>query len=343
MKRKHIISLFFTILPTPIFAGQPLWTFTPTTATSLVFPKNITSSVIYTVSNNSAHPHNLVIKPIKGITQVGSCVLAPKGQDGDHCTLNLSITGNELPENGISGGPLLCQSNQDGTANNNLCYQPSMENILQITVGNPISENVDWRTQGAVTPVKNQGDCQSGYAFSTTGAIEGFYAINSNVLRSFSEQQIIDCSNNSGCDSGTVTQSLEYVISQGGIALGSSYPYTAQQHSCRIVPNVDVQVTGYTQITYQNEIALAEQVEQLPVSATIQVGDWFLNYSSSDGVINPNCSEDTAYQSVLIVGYTPTYWIIKNSYGRSWGNNGYLYLIRGINACGIANAAFAPT
>lgn len=98
-----------------------------------------------------------------------------------------------------------------------------------------------------------------------------------------------------------------------------------------------------TSILETVEIALAGQVEQLPVSATIKVGSCFENYSSADGVSNLNCSVDTAYQSVLIVGYTPTYWIIKNSYGRSWGNDGYLYLIRGVNACGIADSAFAPT
>lgn len=327
---------------TTIFAGQPVWTFTPTTATSVVFPINLSSSILYTVSNQSSRPHTLVIKPLQGVTQVAPCQLAPKGQENDHCTLNLLIRGSDLPSNGISGGPVLCQSNSDGTPNPNQCYQPSFENALQISVGEPLSESIDWRTQGAVTAVKNQGNCQSGYAFSTTGTVEGFYAIHSGSLRGFSEQQILDCSNNAGCDGGTVPPSLDYIIAQSGIALGSSYPYTAHQGICRTVSNVDVHITGYMQVPSQNEIALAEQVEQLPVSATIQVGSWFENYSSADGVINPNCSGDTDYQSVLIVGYTPTYWIIKNSYGRSWGNDGYLYLVRGINACGIANSAFAP-
>jgi len=90
----------------------------------------------------------------------------------------------------------------------------------------------------------------------------------------------------------------------------------------------------------KNEIALAMQVEQQPVSAMISIGPWFQSYSG--GVVNPDCSTDTQYQNVLVVGYTPTYWIIKNSYGTSWGSEGYLYLTRGTNACGIANAAFAP-
>lgn len=334
------LYLYLSILPTACFSGQPVWTLTPTTATTVVFPLNVTSSILYTVSNQSTRPHTLVIKPIQGVTQIAPCELAPRGQSGDHCTLNLSIRGSDLPLSGISGGPLLCQSNPDGTANPNQCYQPTKKNTLKITLGAPISESINWKTQGAVTAVKNQGNCQSSYAFSTTGAIEGYYAIHSGRLFGFSEQQLIDCSNNEGCDGGTVPQSLKYVIAQGGIALGATYPYTARQGICRTVSNIDVHITGYTQVPSQNEIALAEQVEKLPVSATIQVGPWFENYTG--GVINPDCSEDTASQNVLIVGYTPTYWIIKNSYGRIWGDDGYLYLIRGINACGIANSAFAP-
>jgi hypothetical protein len=339
-----ITKLFFATLSisTASFAGSPLWTFTPTTATSVIFPVNLTSSIVYTVANQSSRSHQLVIKPIPGVTQVGSCILAPKGQSGDTCTLNLSVIGSPLPATGISGGPSVCQSNSDGTPNPGQCYQPSQADILSITVGQSISGSVNWITKGDVTPVKNQGVCQSSYAFSTTGAVEGFNAIKTGSLRSFSEQQIVDCSANAGCDSGTVPISLQYIINQGGIALESQYPYTAHQGVCSSVADVNVHVTGLIQVPSKNEIALAQQVQQQPVSAMLGVGPWFQNYSSADGVINPDCSTNTQYQNVLIVGYTPTYWIIKNSYGASWGNGGYLYLVRGINSCSIANAAFAP-
>ena len=284
-----------------------------------------------------------MIKPISGVTQIGACRLAPKGQAGESCTLNLSVSGAQLPANGIFGGPVLCQSNQAGSPDLNQCYQPSQGDTLNVTVGPPIAESVNWRTQGAVTPVKNQGNCNSSYAFSTTGAVEGFYAINTGTLLGFSEQQIIDCSMNAGCDGGSVPASLAYIIGYGGIDEQVQYPYTAQQGSCRAVaPGVNVNIHGFIQIPSKNEIALAEQVERQPVSAMLSIGPWFESYTGSDGVVNPDCSADTQYQNVLVVGYTPTYWIIKNSYGASWGNNGYLYLIRGINACGIANAAFAP-
>ncbi|MBY0544423.1 MAG: C1 family peptidase [Gammaproteobacteria bacterium] len=338
-----INKLFLATLcvSTASFAGQPVWTFAPTTVTSVVFPTNVTSSIVYIVSNQSSQSHTLVIKPIQGITQIGACVLAPKGQTGDSCTLNLSVTGSQLPASGISGGPILCQSNNNGSPNLSECYQPSPGDTLNITVGPPISESVDWRARGVVTPVKNQGDCLSSYAFSTTGAVEGFYAIHSGNLRSFSEQQIVDCSENSGCDGGTVLTSLQYIINAGGIALEFQYPYTARQGICRNVSNVNVDVNKFIQVPPKNEIALAEQVEQQPVSAMISIGPWFQSYSG--GAINPDCSTDTEYQNVLIVGYTSTYWIIKNSYGSSWGSRGYLYLTRGINACGIANEAFAPS
>jgi len=340
MKAINLFIVTLCLSTTPF--AQPVWTFNPTTVTSVVFPINLTSSIVYTVSNQSSRTHNLVIKPIQGVTQVAPCVLAPKGQTGDSCTLNLLITGSQLPANGVSGGPVVCQSNNDGTPNVNQCYQPSQGDTLNITVGQSISEAINWRTQGVVTPVKNQGECQSSYAFSTTGAVEGFYAINTGTLRSFSEQQIIDCSTNAGCNGGSVPTSLQYIMAQNGIALESQYPYTARQGICRQVSDFNVDVTGFIQVPSKNEIALAEQVEQQPVSAMLRVGPWFQAYSNADRVVNPDCSSDTEYQNVLIVGYTPTYWIIKNSYGSRWGDDGYLYLIRGINACGIANNAFSP-
>jgi hypothetical protein len=335
---KLLIITFF--ISTACFADQPVWTLTPLTATTIVFPTNVTSSIIYTATNQSSRAHNLVIKPIQGITQVGPCTLAPKGQIGDTCTLNLSASGSLLPANGILGGPVVCQSNNDGTPNSNLCFLPAPQDTLNITLGAPIAGSVDWRTHGVVTPVKNQGGCLSSYAFSTTGAVEGFYAINEGSLRSFSEQQIVDCSANDACNGGTVPVSLQYIINQGGIAQEFNYPYTARQGTCRSVSQVNVQVTEFIQVPPKDEIALAMQVEQQPVSAMISIGPWFQSYSG--GVINPDCSADTEYQNVLIVGYSPTYWIIKNSYGTSWGSSGYLYLTRGINACGIANAAYAP-
>lgn len=324
------------------FADQPLWIFTPETATSVEFPVNLTSSIIYTVSNQSSRSRSLVIKPIQGVTQVSSCVLAPKGQTGDTCSLNLSITGSDLPQQGISGGPVLCQSDSNGAPNPLECYQPSPSDVLNITVGPSITDAVDWRVHGVVTPVKNQGSCQSGYTFSATGAMEGFQALQSGTLRSFSEQQLLDCSINNGCDGGTVPAALEYIINQGGYsATEPQYPYTAHKGSCHSVAGmVYTYMSAYTQVPPKNEIALAQQVEQQPVSARISVGDWFQSYHG--GLENPDCSSDTEYQDVLIVGYTPTYWIIKNSYGSSWGSSGYLYLVRGINACGIANAAYAP-
>lgn len=322
------------------FANAPVWTFVPTTATTVEFPVNLTSSIVYTVSNQSSRSHRLVIKPIQGVTQVGTCTLAPKGQAGDTCTLNLSVNGSQLPATGISGGPVLCQSNDDGSPNPTQCYQPSQGDTLNITVGPDITDSVDWRARGAVTSVKNQGGCQSDYAFSTTGAVEGFYAINHGTLRSLSEQQIVDCSANQGCSGGTVPASLQYIIDEGGIATEATYPYTAHQGVCRSVVELDVGVSTFIPVPPKNEIALAQQVAQQPVSAKLSIGQWFVDYRG--GVSNPDCSADTEYQNVLIVGYTSEYWIIKNSYGSSWGAQGYLYLVRGINACGIADAAFAP-
>ncbi|MDP3268230.1 MAG: hypothetical protein Q8M40_04205 [Legionella sp.] len=127
-----ILSLFFI---SSVHSGTPLWTLQPTanSQTTQAIPQNGSAIVQYTVQNQSNKTRQLVIEPTQGLTQTGSCIVAPKGQAGSTCVLNLSINGAALPASGIHGGPRLCQTNANGTPNLNQCYQPSQANSLNIS------------------------------------------------------------------------------------------------------------------------------------------------------------------------------------------------------------------
>jgi len=207
---------------------------------------------------------------------------------------------------------------------------------------------VDWRRKGAVTPVKNQGDCGASWAFSATGAVEGLVAIMRKPLPNLSEQQLIDCSRdgNVGCNGGSPAAAFTYIAESGGLAATSDYPYRARSGQCKRA-NPVAHITGFFRLPPSEEVLQAHVADQ-PVSAIIRAGTWLQTYRG--GVANPNCNGyPRVYQDVLVVGYghdTQTdqlYWIIKNSWGTSWGSSGYLYLIRdGKDTCGIADFATIP-
>jgi cathepsin L len=219
-----------------------------------------------------------------------------------------------------------------------------------------LPETVDWRTKGVVTGVKDQGDCGGCWAFSSTGNLEGLNALQTGNLTSLSEQNLIDCSNapthpNSGCDGGRVDWSLMYVSENKGIDTEQSYPYTARDGSCHFDrENVAGTCTGYKQVQERNETALQVAVATIgPISIAIDVTDPFANYHS--GVFyDPDCQsgEMNLDHAVLIVGYGveegKKYWLVKNSWGASWGDKGYIKMARDRdNNCGVATQAFYGT
>jgi len=208
--------------------------------------------------------------------------------------------------------------------------------------GDDLPSDVDWRTKGVVTPVKNQGSCNSGWAFSATGAVESVVAIQTGRLIGLSEQQLLDCSRerDEGCHGGSPEAAFKYIIRNGGIASESSYPYVAREEPCKLARSVS-HISGLRRLPIGDERALVEQVVRQPVSVVLRVGPWFEYYKT--GVFNAKCDQDPpSFQPLLVVGFTPTYWILKNSYGRAWGDIGYLYLERGRNKCGIADFATVP-
>jgi len=211
--------------------------------------------------------------------------------------------------------------------------------------GQVMGDSLDWRTKGAVTPVKDQGQCGSCWAFSTTGSVEGANQIKSGQLVSVAEQQLVDCagsSGNQGCNGGLMDDAFEYIIKNGGIGSEASYPYTAKDGKCKQVAKVAT-VSKYTDVKKNDEGDLMSAVNIEPVSVAVDAASWS---AYKKGIMSGLCGKSLDH-GVLAIGYgtegSQDYWLVKNSWGTSWGESGFIRLIRNKNECGIAEAASYPT
>ena len=215
------------------------------------------------------------------------------------------------------------------------------------TTGLP--DSVDWRTNNAVTPVKNQGQCGSCWSFSATGAMEGAWAIHTGSLESLSEQQLIDCSKSYGdfgCNGGEMDSAFRYAIDHG-MCTEDEDPYQAASESCI---DCDMQVTFSTcvDVTSNNQLHLKEAVAQGPVSVAIEADTAAFQFYSG-GVINNNACGTQLDHGVLVVGYGEEdgqlYWLVKNSWGTSWGDQGYVKIARteSENDPGVCGIAMQPS
>jgi C1A family cysteine protease len=206
--------------------------------------------------------------------------------------------------------------------------------------GVPTASSVDWRTQGGVNAVKNQAQCGSCWAFSTTGGMEGAHYVSSNELLSFSEQQLADCSGsfgNQGCNGGLMDNAFKYA-EKTALALEVDYPTSAKNGKCKTVAGT-VKVTGYSDIA-KSETALAAALAKQPVSIAVDATSW----QSYRGGLYSGCSSRISLDhGVLLVGSTgTTEWKVKNSWGTGWGESGFIRLVQGKNECGLTNSASVP-
>jgi C1A family cysteine protease len=207
--------------------------------------------------------------------------------------------------------------------------------------------DVDWRKNGAVTPVKNQGQCGSCWAFSTTGALEGAFQIKEKTLPNLSEQQLVDCagdSGNMGCNGGLMDYAFTW-LQDNGACTQTEYPYKGYDQDCQKQCQSHYKTKGYTDVQSGSEAALTAAVTKAPTSVAIEADQSAFQFYSG-GIFTAACGQQLDH-GVTAVGFVTSgsqpYWIVKNSWGTSWGEQGYIRMVRGKNQCGINNMASFPT
>ncbi|CAH1422287.1 unnamed protein product [Lactuca virosa] len=232
---------------------------------------------------------------------------------------------------------------------------PADANKAPILPTSNLPENFDWREKGAVTPVKDQGSCGSCWSFSTTGALEGSHFLQTGELVSLSEQQLVDCDHecdpaernacDAGCNGGLMNNAFEYILKAGGVQKESDYPYKGIDGTCHFDKSkIAASVSNFSVVSTDEDQIQANLVTYGPLAIGINAA-WMQTYIGK--VSCPYiCSKNRMDHGVLLVGYGSSgyaplrfkekpYWIIKNSWGADWGEDGYYMLCSGYNACGM--------
>ena len=215
---------------------------------------------------------------------------------------------------------------------------------------NAAPTSYDWRNYNRVAAVKDQGSCGSCWAFATVANLEGLYAAKKGVIKTFSEQMLVDCdTSDSGCNGGLMEYAFTWLKNNGGIMFDSDYPYTGRKSTCRKNASkyADFKVTGYKKLGSSSSTWSPVDEGQVrdflyetgPLAIALNA-DPLQTYSS--GILDltsARCPTSGINHAVTLVGYgtsgSTDYWIVKNSWGRSWGESGYFRIRRGNGTCGI--------
>jgi len=225
--------------------------------------------------------------------------------------------------------------------------QKRKQGIHKFRANITLPTSFDWRQHGGVTPVKNQGQCGSCWAFSTTEAIESAWIIAGKGTQILGPQQIVDCdTNDDGCGGGDPPTAYQYVISAGGQETEANYPYTAEDGSCNFQPSlVAVTIQNWEYVSQNDDIntMMSGVVSLGPLSICVDASTW--QYYNG-GVITSGCG-DSLDHCVQLVGYATSsqnvdFWSVRNSWGSDWGENGYLRVQRANDECGIGDEVTWP-